>query len=312
MLRGKRLKKGDTIGIVAPANYTTEDKIERAVKNIESKGYKVKVGKGCREKWFTFAGKDEVRAKDIMDFFKDDEINAILCLRGGFGSIRLLEYLDFDEIKKNPKIFIGFSDITTLHSAFQKKSNLITFHGPMAASNFSDEILDEISWNGLFTFLENIENEMEIKNPQNEPLKKLVGGRGIGRSIGGNLVTFVSNMGTDYDVEYEDTILFIEEIGEPAYKIDRALTQLINSKGFRGIKGIILGDFNDCGGENENAYSLMELFEERLKKLGIPVIYNFKSGHCWPMMTLPMGAKIAIDADEGSIKILEEVVKGEN
>ena len=308
-MRGKRLKKGDMIGIVAPANYTAEDKIERAVKNIEGKGYRVKLGEGCRERWFTFAGRDEVRARDIMEFFKDEEVDAILCLRGGFGSIRLLEYLDFEEIKRNPKIFVGFSDITTLHSAFQKKSDLITFHGPMAASNFSDEILDEVSWEGLFKLLENSEIESEIKNPEGEPLKKLVGGKATGRSIGGNLVTFVSNMGTEYDVEYEDTILFIEEIGEPAYKIDRALTQLINSKGFKGIKGIILGDFNNCGGENENAYSLMELFEERLGNLGIPVIYNFKSGHCWPMMTLPMGAKIAIDADEGSIKILEKIVE---
>ena len=308
-MRGKRLKKGDMIGIVAPANYTTEDKIERAVKNIEGKGYRVKLGEGCRERWFTFAGRDEVRARDIMEFFKDEEVDAILCLRGGFGSIRLLEYLDFEEIKRNPKIFVGFSDITTLHSAFQKKSDLITFHGPMAASNFFFFLLDKVSWEGLFKLLENSEIESEIKNPEGEPLKKLVGGKATGRSIGGNLVTFVSNMGTEYDVEYEDTILFIEEIGEPAYKIDRALTQLINSKGFKGIKGIILGDFNNCGGENENAYSLMELFEERLGNLGIPVIYNFKSGHCWPMMTLPMGAKIAIDADEGSIKILEKIVE---
>lgn len=308
MIRGKRLQKGDTIGIVAPANCAAPEKVEAAVKNIEKMGYGVKVGKSCYEKWFTFAGTDRVRAKDIMDFFKDDEVDAILCLRGGFGSMRLLELLDFEEIRKNPKIFVGFSDITTLHSAFQRRCELVTFHGPMAASNFSGEILDEVTWNHLFDMLEAPKDEYILVNPSGEPLEVLKGGKARGRIIGGNLVTFVSSMDTKYDVEYEDSILFIEEVGEPTYKIDRPLTQLINSEKFKGIRGIILGDFNGCDRDGEESYDLMEVLKDRLLPLDIPVVYNFKSGHCTPMATLPMGCEVILDADKREIKVVEKVV----
>lgn len=309
MLKGKRLKKGDVIGIVAPASCTDIKNLESAIKNIEARGYKTKIGKSCYEKWYTFAGTDEIRAKDIMDFFCDKEVDAIVCMRGGFGSIRLLEMLDYERIKDNPKIFIGFSDISTLHSAFQRKCNLITFHGPMAVSNFSESNYDEKTMEHMLDMLENFREETVLRNPDGDAIKTLFGGRAEGRIVGGNLVTIAADIGSEYDFDYEDSILFIEEISEPTYKIDRAISHLIISGKFKGIKGVIIGDFNKCEKDSENSYDLIEVLKDRFEKFNIPVVYNFKSGHCTPMATLPMGAKVIIDADTGVIKLIEEVVQ---
>jgi len=304
MLKGKKLEKGDTIGLIGLANSVSKDKILKTKEKIENLGYKVKLGKHIFESWYSFAGKDENRLFDLNNFFEDAEIDAILCIRGGYGSIRIVEGLNFEMIKRNPKIFVGYSDITTIHSALNERCDLITFHGPMGASNFLD--IDEFT---LKSFLESVTttSPMEIINPI--PLKTLTPGKAKGKVIGGNLITFMGDLGTPNELNFKDKILFIEEISEPTYKIDRALTQLLNSGKLKELKGIILGDFNNCIQSAECDMPLMETLKDRLEGLEIPIIYNFKSGHCKPMVTLPLGIEVEIDCDNLTIKTLEGSVK---
>jgi len=304
MLKGKMLKKGNTIGIVAPANSDSKDKILRSKDKLENLGYKVKLGKHIFDTWHSFAGTDKNRVSDINNFFEDPEIDAIMCLRGGYGSIRIVKDLDIEMIKKNPKIFIGYSDITTIHSALNQKAGLITFHGPMASSNFFN--IEKFT---LDSFIESMENNepREIKNPVE--LKSMTGGKAAGIVIGGNLTTLMGDIRTPNELNFKEKILFIEEIREPTYKIDRILTQLLNSGKLSQLNGIILGDFNRCIPASEYDMSLMDLFEDRLKNLGIPIIYNFKSGHCKPMVTLPLGIELEIDGDRLTIRSLEGAVR---
>ena len=304
MLKGKKLKKGDTIGIVAPANSSSKDKILRSKEKLEKFGYKVKLGEHIFDTWHSFAGIDKNRILDINNFFKDPEVDVIMCLRGGYGSIRIVEWLDIGIIRKNPKIFIGYSDITTLHTILNQQVGLVTFYGPMAVSNFLD--IEKIT---IDSFLESVETTQprEIKNPVK--LRSMVGGKAVGIVAGGNLITLMGDMGTPNELDFKGKILFIEEIMEPTYKIDRALTQLLNAGKLGQLNGIILGDFNNCIPASEYDMSLMDVLEDRLKDLGIPIIYNFQSGHCKPMVTLPLGIKLEIDGDRLTIRSIEGAVR---
>lgn len=307
MNRGKRLLPGDTIGVVAPAGYAAADKIERAVHNLEQLGYRVKLGEGCRNRWYGYAGEDAQRAEEINRFFQDAGVDAILCLRGGYGSLRLLEKIDYQGAAAHPKIFIGYSDITALHLALNQHSSLITFHGPMLASNLADG-LDTETKSSLKRAVVNGYDPYEIANPPDAPLKTLFEGSAEGILTGGNLITLASLLGTPFAPDPDGKILFIEEIGEAAYRIDRVLTQLLLAGFFNKVKGVILGDFNDCEPSSPEDMPLEEVFRDRLGCLGIPVLHGLKSGHCRPMMTLPLGARTRIDGERGRIEILEPVV----
>lgn len=303
---GKRLKKGDTIGIIAPASCTSAENIENAKKNLENMGFKIVLGESTKSSWYSFAGTDEMRARDINRFFGDSHIDAIMCMRGGYGCNRLVELVDFSIIKNNPKIFIGYSDITTLHMAIQKKAELITFHGPMAVSNFKGEY-NQDTYKSFEEVLMKEKDSFELKNFSKE-LGVICEGKASGKIVGGNLATMIATLGTEYDLEYEGKILFIEEIGEKTYKIDRMLNQLKKFKVFDKVSGIILGDFNNCIPDSEKDMTILEVLKNYLAELGKPVIYNFETGHCEPMITLPLGAEISMDTETMKIKVLEKVV----
>lgn len=304
---GKKLKKGDTLGIIAPASFASMEKVESAKNNLEKMGFKVILGESTKSRWYSYAGPEEVRAKDINNFFDDSSVDGIICMRGGYGCNRLVEMVDYSIIEKNPKIFIGYSDITTLHMAIFQKTGLVTFHGPMAVSNFSGEY-NKDTYKSFEEVLMNDNNELLLKNFSKE-LGVLCEGIGEGEIVGGNLATLIASLGTDYDVDYTGKILFLEEVGEKTYKTDRMLNQLKKFKVFEKINGIILGDFKNCPADSENDMSLMEVFEDYLSKLKIPVVYDFESGHSEPMITLPLGAKAQINTVLKEIKILEKVVR---
>ncbi len=288
----KRLKVGDTIGLVAPASSVNKDKLKSAIENLEKLGFKVKVGKSVENTWYSFAGTDEERVADINNFFQDKDIDAIMCVRGGYGGIRMLSLLDYEVIKNNPKPFIGYSDVTSLHMAFFKKCNLKTFHGPMAVSNFSgDYNLDTLN---DFIKVMSDDESYAIEN-FDEKLYFYNSLKGKGQLVGGNLAVLVSNLGTDYDLDYSDKILFLEDIGESTYKIDRMLWQLKNLGIFEKVSGIILGDFKSCDKCSEDDISLQGVFDSHFKDLKKPVCYNLKSGHCTPMLTLEFGEILEID-----------------
>lgn len=303
---GKRLKKGDTIGIIAPASCTSYEKVLEAKKNIENMGYRVILGECTKKAWYSYAGTDEERAKEINDFFKNKEIDAIICMRGGYGCNRLVELVDFQIIKENPKIFIGYSDITTLHMAINEKTGLVTFHGPMAVSNFLNGYNEE-TYRHFMEVLSVPQEKRELKN-FSKNLEIINSGKCQGKIVGGNLATLIATLGTEYDLDYNGKILFLEEIGEKTYKIDRFLNQLKKHGVFEKIKGVILGDFRNCPPDSEKDMSLLEVFYDYFRDLRKPVVFNFESGHSEPMLTLPLGALCEIDGDNRKITILENVV----
>lgn len=303
---GKRLKKGDTIGLVAPAGIEKVEKIEIGIEKLKSLGFNIKQGKHIYDKWGYFAGKDEDRAQDIMDMFEDDEVDMVLCVRGGYGSMRLLPYMNFSKIKKNPKIFMGYSDITVFLNAIYEKEELITFHGPMLSSDLEvKETLDSV----INTLMKGYE-PYSILNPENVPMFSNTDKSAEGRIVGGNLSLICGMLGTPYEIDIKDKILFIEEVGEAPYRTDRMLSQLQLSKKLEKCAGIILGQFTDCDEEKgEDNFTLNEVLLDRIMSLNKPVLMNVMSGHDKPKLVIPIGAKAKLDCRNGKIEILEPVVK---
>lgn len=301
----KKIKKGSTIGIVAPASYTDFKNVFDAKKNLEDLGYNIILGNCTKKKWYSYAGEDRERANEINEFFSNKDVDIIMCMRGGYGCNRIVEYLDLEVIKANPKPFIGYSDITTLHILFNQKLDMVTFHGPMFVSNLKTGYNLETYRN----FVEILSGEKRKIDNFSKELKVLVEGKATGKLVGGNLATLIATLGTEYDLDYEGKILFLEEIGEEPYKIDRFLNMLKKHGVFEKVNGVILGDFNDCNSSSENQMPLEEVIKDYLGNLKVPVIYNLESGHCEPMLTLPLGANISLDTEKMEIKIVDRVVE---
>lgn len=304
MIKPKALRVGDTVGIIAPASPTTKEKVDLAVQKITALGYKVKLGESCYRNHGYLAGVDELRAEDINNMFKNKEVQAVLCLRGGYGAMKILEKLDKDIIKNNPKVFIGYSDITALHLLLNQSCNLVTFHGPMAV-NIAEE-LDDFTMNSLLKAITQTDTLGCIENPDNIKIRCLVKGIGRGEIVGGNLSLVTATMGTPYEIDTKGKLLLLEEVGEEPYRIDCMLTQLVLAGKLQEATGIILGDWKDCEGkEYEKGLTLMEVFQGIIIPLGKPTIYNLKAGHCSPKVTLPLGVKGILNATEGKLYIEE-------
>lgn len=306
MIKPRPLKYGDTVGVIAPSGPCYDDeRIELGKKTLENMGFKVKMGKNCYDRYGYLAGKDEIRAHDLNSMFSDKEIGGIICLRGGYGTSRILDKIDYETIKKNPKVYVGFSDITAIHIAINQICGLVTFHGPMVTSNMVENF-DEFTKNSLLDCIMGKEDSRSLNNPKGEEIGCIYGGQTEGPLIGGNLSLLCATLGTSYEIDTRGKILFIEEVKEEPYKIDRMLTQLYLSGKLEDANGIILGDWNECIAENpERSLTLKQVFDDIIKPLKKPTIYNFKSGHCKPMITLPMGVKVLMKADEGEIVLKE-------
>lgn len=303
---GKRLDFGDTIGIISPSSPTNPNIIKKAINDLKSLGFKIKEGTHLFDKIGYLAGKDIDRATDIMDMFKDKNVDMILSMRGGYGAMRLLPYIDFNIIRQNPKIFMGFSDITILLNTFYSKCNLVTFHGPMGNSNLLNDTTT------IMSFLNTLKSGYKpysITNPTNIQCKSEIGGILNGSLVGGNLCLICSTLGTPYEIDTKDKILFIEEVGEVPYKIDRMLTQLLLSKKLQQCSGIILGQFTDCYLKNyDQSLKLHEVIEDRILSLNKPTMSNFMAGHGNPKITIPIGAKVNVNFFTGTINVLTPVV----
>lgn len=305
-MRAEKLCYGSTIGLISPASAENPDKIEQGIEYLKSLGFNVKSGEHIYDKWGYLAGSDKDRASDLMNMFMDKDVDMILCIRGGYGTMRILPYIDFEIIRENPKIFAGFSDITTLLNSIFQKCNLITFHSPMATSNLSDPY----TLKSFIDTLENGYNPYTITNPEDIELVTSVPGTAKGRLAGGNLCLMASTLGTPYEVDTNDKILFIEDVSEEPYSIDRMLTQLLLAKKLQCCKGFILGQFKNCTLPNyERSLTLDEVIGDRILSLKKPTVSNFMCGHSYPKLTLPIGANAVLDADKKEIKITEAVVK---
>ena len=309
MIKPKALKFGDTIGVIAPASPTTEERVKKAHDKLIEMGFKVKMGKSPYERYGYLSGSDAIRAEDVNEMFRDKEVDGIICLRGGYGTPRILGLLDYETIKSNPKVFVGYSDITALHIAFTQICNLVTYHGPMVSSDMIGDFSD-FSKDKLFRVIMNNESIGEIRNPKGEEIITINGGIAEGTIIGGNLSLIVDTIGTPYEIDVKGKILFIEEIGEEPYNIDRMFNQLRLAGILEDTNGIILGDFNNCvSEEHDENLTLEQVIEDHIKPIGKPTIYNLQAGHCEPMVTLPFGVKARLDADKKELIILENSVK---
>jgi muramoyltetrapeptide carboxypeptidase len=304
MIRPKPLKKGDKIGLIAASSPIPQDRIDPSIKAMEDLGFQVILGESCRGCHGFLSGSDDLRAKDINSMFEDKSIRGIFAIRGGYGASRLLDMLDYKMIKKNPKVFAGYSDVTAIHNVLNQKCKLITFHTPMASSELYKGV-DNYTMN---YFKKNIFSDQTLgilKNPPGQEIKTLVKGKAKGRLVGGNLSLVASSMGTAYEINTKGKILFLEDVGEYPYKIDRMLLQLKQCGKFNDAVGIILGAWTECkADENDNSLSLMEVFEELIKTENKPTIYNLACGHCMPTMSIPLGSMVEINGDKNKITLL--------
>ena len=305
MLYPRQLRKGDTVGIICPSSAIPSDKIEKVKSCVENMGYKTKLADNLDKVFAGYmAGDGDERAKWVNKMFADPEVDAIFCVRGGDGSSRLMPYLDYEIIKANPKIFVGYSDVTNIHMALNQICGMVSFHGPMISSNMVDGLTDEESTSFFDTI--NAESDFDYKNPKGYEIKKLKGGKAIGNLVGGNLSLLSASIGTPFEVESEDNILFIEEVCEPMSKIEKWVFHLRNAGKFDKCRGIVLGQFTKVENEEEPCYDENEVTLAALRNLDIPVVCNVQSGHGKPMMTLPLGTLCTLDADEGRISFKVE------
>ena len=285
-IRPPRLKPGDTIGIVAPAGPFDPEIFSQGLSIVESLGFRARVGDEIFEKTGYLAGTDEQRVQPVNRFFKDPEVQGIICARGGFGSLRILPLVDFDAIRENPKVFIGFSDITALLTAIRARSGLVTFHGPMvttlaSAPGFTRDIL----MNAIAS-----DAPLEITPADGIVIQT---GRAKGPVIGGNLNTLCHLLGTPFQAGLKNHILLFEDRGEAPYRIDRMVSQMKLAGCFEGIAGLVLGSFLECGDLDE----IYQIFQEHFRDVRIPILAGFDIGHAKQNMTIPFGIEAILDAD---------------
>ena len=314
VIKPPRLKRGDKIGLIAPAGFITEEQMKKSITSLEGLGFNVIPSKNILNKFGYLAGTDKERADDFNEMFANKNIAGIVCARGGWGAARILSLLDYKLIKNNPKVLVGYSDITSLLYAIFRNTGLITFHGPVGISTFN-----EFSINNFNDVLVNPSNELTLWNADeensSEDYERFVVRSGIcnGRLIGGNLSIMVSLIGTDYDVNLKDAIYFIEDIGEEPYSIDRMLTQMIQANKFKDAAGIVFGVCSKCISKPDesgigNSFSIKEILIDRLYNLNIPVIYGFSFGHITNKFTLPFGAKAELNVNEQTLTLKENAV----
>lgn len=316
IIKPNKLSKGDKIGLIAPSSGVNRSSFEKAVSTLKRLGFKPYYTKNLRVNKGFLAGTDQQRVDDIHHMFTNKDVKGILCIRGGYGSNRLLPMIDYNLIHSNSKVFMGYSDITALLYAIFSQTGSVCFHGPVGISSFK-----EFS-TAIFTKeLMKGKNQITIKRPKDWDEKtglaydvlKINSGVAIGELVGGNLSVLVSLIGTPYDVDYANRILFLEEIGEPPYKIDRMLTQLLQSGKLEQLKGIVLGIFKDCDyniddEEYDSSIALQEVLKDRLSSLNIPVVYGLPFGHIKDNATLPFGIKSKLDVEKVTLTILESAV----
>jgi muramoyltetrapeptide carboxypeptidase len=309
IIKPKRLKTGDTVAVIAPASGLTQESFDQAIRNLESLGLKTKVGQAARgNKGFLAAG-DRERLDDLHSAFRDTGVSAVWCVRGGYGAGRLLPAIDFDLIRKNPKILIGYSDITALHLAISQATGLVTFHGPVATSELSDYTKKHLT-NTLMNPSAPYRIELSEYNKTNESnlfkTETITPGKARGRLTGGNLSLLAALAGTPYALpDLKGKILFIEDVGEQPYRVDRMLTQLRQSANLGSLAGIALGIFEDCNPRTENTQTLLDVVKDRLGDLKIPVVYGLSFGHIRDQFTLPVGIEAELDANGATLTLLE-------
>lgn len=299
------LRPGDTVGIVAPASSIKPELLEAGCAALRELGYKPFYFDSIFERDLYFAGSATRRARELEEMFVRDEVRAIICARGGYGANYLLDILDLKKLQSHPKIFVGYSDLTTLLTYFADATGLITFHGPMVAKDFAHaDGVDRNSWERA------LNGSSEWSLDLDSDVKSLVVGSAEGILYGGCLSMLVASLGTPFEIRTAGTILFLEDIAAKPFQIDRMLMQLKLAGTLADVRGIVFGEMLDCTQNNnkDQGYTLEDVVMRVVGDLGVPVAYGVRSGHVSRRnLTLPLGVQAALDvtASEVSLKILE-------
>tara|TARA_Y100000817_G_scaffold83076_1_gene64227 strand:+ start:2698 stop:3633 length:936 start_codon:yes stop_codon:yes gene_type:complete len=310
MIKAKSLRKGDCIGIISPSYWTSKKTLLKTMSFFERQGYTLKIGNSNSLKWGPFAGKPEQRAEDINSMFKDPDIKAIICARGGYGANRVLDLLDYKLIKKNPKIFIGFSDITAYLTSITQKTGLVTFHGPMLVS-FKERLIKYNLANMLKVLSR--DEKIKIRYPNKLKPKILRSGNAKGKLWGGNMTLLINRFGTNDYLNTDNAILFLEDIDEYLYAFERMLVQMRNAGMFDKVKGLIFGELKEMKDqeipfERDTDQIIMDICGD----LEIPIITNFPCGHGIYQATIPLSINAELnvtDLDSIYLKLLEPAVE---
>jgi len=311
-IKPKRLKPGDKIGLAAPGGFITEKELEESSENLKAFGFVPVPSTNILKRFGYLAGTDKQRADDLNELFSRKDIAGIVCARGGYGCARILPLLDYNIIRKNPKVFVGYSDVTALHYGIYLNTGLVCFHGPVGISTFnpfSIQYFEDV----LLHTSSKLELISEKEKDESSGIMTIRSGRAKGDLIGGNLSIVVSLLGTPYDINTNDKIIFLEDIKEEPYRIDRMLTQMIQAGKFDKAKGIALGVFHKCEAKEKDpefplSFTLHEVLVERLYDFGIPVLYGLSFGHITNKFTLPFGITAELDSANQTMTLLESAV----
>lgn len=310
--RPPRLGPGATVGIFSPAGATFErDRLDVVVEAVTALGWRPQLAPHVLERYGYLAGPDALRAADVNALFADPSVDALMPVRGDWGSARLLPYLNYDQIRANPKVILGFSDITALLLGIYAQTGLITFHGPHGLTAWRDDQVDflrrVIVQGEALTFTNPLlgEDQSRLMRDQGR-IETITPGRATGRLIGGNLSVLTGLVGSPYLPDMRGAILFLEDVGEPPYRVDRMITHLKLAGVLDGVAGFIFGQCLACGpGESYGSLTLSEILRDHIQPLGIPAWRGAWIGHVEPMWTLPIGGQVAVDAELGEIRMLE-------
>lgn len=306
MLRPKALQKGDTIGIIAPASPPNMKRLGKAIPFFTNLGLRVKVGRNIAKVSGYLAGTDEERLADFHEMIADEEVKAIIFARGGYGTPRLASSLDYDLLAQHPKIIWGYSDITYLHVAIQQKTGLITFHGPMPASDLASPDIDEQTLASLSQLFEPTSLQY---NEDISPLEVLAEGEASGNLVGGNLTLLISTLGTPYEIDTAGKILLIEDVNEPPYRIDSMLNQLKEAGKLTQAAGVVVGSFTQIKSNTKPSCNLEDILYHYLSDLSAPVMSGFAIGHCSPNIGIPLGVPATMNTQTKTLSMMPGVIK---
>jgi muramoyltetrapeptide carboxypeptidase len=307
-IKPRRLKRGDTVGIVAPACFFDKDNFRRGVDKLKDLGFNVKYDLMIFKKHWSMAGYDVHRARQINRMFEDRDIKAIFCAQAGYGSMRTIPYLDKNIIRKNPKIFVGYSDITVLLSYLYKVSKMVVFHGPVVSGEMHNK-MSPVTLDLLMRVLMKTGPLGDLSFPA---MKSLRPGKATGELVGGNMSLLMALLGTPYEINTDGRILFLEDVDEDMESIDSYMMHLKLAGKFKRIRGIVFGRMKDCIDYSGEKYTIQDILNDILKDVEVPVIYGFPSGHRemgQTNVTLPLGVSVTLDADALKLEINESGVR---
>jgi muramoyltetrapeptide carboxypeptidase len=310
ILKPPRLRKHDLIGIVSPASApSSQEKVDKGVQYLERLGYRVKVGQHVMDQYGYLAGKDDERAHDLNEMLRDPAVRAVFAVRGGYGTPRLLDLVDYRAVRKDPKIVVGYSDLTALQLALFRKTGLVTFSGPMVGVEMWDSI-DPFTEEQFWRLVTSPSRIGTILNPEGERLVAFNKGKAEGTLIGGNLSLLASLMGTPYLPNLRKSILVLEDVDEAPHRIDRMFAQLHHAGISKAIAGLVLGKFTDCvpSDPSKPHLTIEQVLDDAVSRITCPVLSNLQYGHIAKKVTLPFGVRALLDSRNGALKILEGAV----